>query len=72
MHQLQERFSDISIEDRSTTFNTERVAALEFAFMLDVAEAIVSAGVASEKSRAARTSAPIFLPGTIRVSSHIR
>ena len=53
MHQLRERSSDISIEDRSTTFNTERVAVLEFAFMLDVAEAIVSAGFERKESRGA-------------------
>ncbi len=34
-----ERYADIAIEDRSRTFNTERIAALELAFMLDVAEA---------------------------------
>ena len=44
---LQERYADISVEDRSRTFNTERVAALELAFMLDVADAIVDSALAA-------------------------
>jgi succinate dehydrogenase flavoprotein subunit len=51
--ELRERYRDIAIEDRSTTFNTERVAALELAFMLDVAGAIVAAGLTREESRGA-------------------
>ena len=43
----------MAIEDRSRTFNTERVAALELAFMLDVAEAIVHAALRREESRGA-------------------
>jgi fumarate reductase flavoprotein subunit len=50
---LQERSADIAIEDRSRTFNTERVAALELAFMLDVAEAIVTSAARREESRGA-------------------
>src|SRR5262249_49429529 len=45
LRELQERFGKVALEDSSRTFNTERIAALELAFMLDVAEAIVhSAG----------------------------
>ena len=50
---LQERYGDIAIEDHSRTFNTERVAALELSFMLDVAQAILSAAVRREESRGA-------------------
>ena len=53
LRRLQERYADISIADRSRTFNTERVAALELAFMLDVAEAIVNAALQREESRGA-------------------
>ena len=53
MRRLQERSEDIAIEDRSRTFNTERVAALELAFMLDVAEAMVNAAARREESRGA-------------------
>ena len=50
---LQERAADLAMEDRSRTFNTERLAALELTFMLDVAEAIVSAAYRREESRGA-------------------
>jgi fumarate reductase flavoprotein subunit len=53
IHEIQERFADITIEDRSRTFNTERLSALELACMLDVAEAIVSAALRREESRGA-------------------
>jgi fumarate reductase flavoprotein subunit len=53
MSGLQERYANIAIEDHSRTFNTERVAALELAFMLDVAEAMVNAAVRREESRGA-------------------
>ena len=45
LRQLQERLKDVLIEDHSQTFNTERVAALELSFMLDVAEAIVKSAL---------------------------
>jgi fumarate reductase flavoprotein subunit len=50
---LQERFADIVIEDRSQTFNTERVSAHELSFMLDVAAAIVSSALQRQESRGA-------------------
>jgi len=50
---LKERFTGVAIEDHSRTFNTERVAALELSFMLDVAEAIVSSAQRREESRGA-------------------
>ena len=53
MSGLQERYANIAIEDHSKTFNTERVAALELAFMLDVAEAMVNAAARREESRGA-------------------
>ena len=53
MSGLQERYANIAIEDHSKTFNTERVAALELAFMLDVAEAMVNAAAQREESRGA-------------------
>jgi fumarate reductase flavoprotein subunit len=53
IHEIQERFADITIEDHSRTFNTERLSALELACMLDVAEAIVSAALRREESRGA-------------------
>ena len=50
---LQERFRNVSIDDHSQTFNTERVSAVELGFMLDVAEAIANAAVTREESRGA-------------------
>jgi fumarate reductase flavoprotein subunit len=50
---LQERAANLAIEDRTRTFNTERIAALELSFMLDVAGAIVNAAFARQESRGA-------------------
>ena len=50
---LQSRYANVAVEDRSTTFNTERVAALELGFMLDVAESMVNAAARREESRGA-------------------
>jgi fumarate reductase flavoprotein subunit len=50
---LQERFRSARLEDRSRTFNTELVAALELSFMLDVAESIVHCALLREESRGA-------------------
>ena len=48
---LQERFADIAITDHSRTFNTELTAALELAYMLDVAEAIIQCALQRRESR---------------------
>jgi fumarate reductase flavoprotein subunit len=53
MRRLRERFTDLAIEDRSRTFNTGAIAALELSFMLEVADAIVNAALAREESRGA-------------------
>jgi len=48
---LQERGGRLSLDDRSRTFNTELVGALELSFMLDVAETIVHSALARCESR---------------------
>ena len=53
IRELQARYANVAIEDRSRTFNTERVAALELGFMLDVAEAMINAAARREESRGA-------------------
>ena len=53
MRRLQERFAGVAIEDHSKTFNTERVAALELGFMLDIAEAMLSSAARRDESRGA-------------------
>jgi fumarate reductase flavoprotein subunit len=50
---LQERAAKVAIDDHSRTFNTERIAALELSFMLDVAGAIVSSALLRQESRGA-------------------
>jgi fumarate reductase flavoprotein subunit len=53
LRELQERFRDIALQDHSRTFNTELIAALELAFMLEVAGAIVHCALRREESRGA-------------------
>jgi succinate dehydrogenase flavoprotein subunit len=53
LRSLRERFTDLAVEDRSRTFNTGAIAALELSFMLDVADAIVNAALRREESRGA-------------------
>jgi fumarate reductase flavoprotein subunit len=51
--EMQERYGDLALDDRSHTFNTELEAALELGFMLDVAEAIVQSALERKESRGA-------------------
>jgi fumarate reductase flavoprotein subunit len=51
--ELQQRFENIALDDRSHTFNTELQSALELGFMLDVAESIVQSAVSRRESRGA-------------------
>ncbi len=48
---LRERFSNIRLDDRSLSFNTELTSALELDFMLDVAEAVAHSALARTESR---------------------
>jgi len=53
LRDLQARAVNMLIEDRSRTFNTERIAALELSFMLDVAETMIACALRREESRGA-------------------
>ncbi len=53
IHELQERFSDVTLDDPSRTFNTELVGCLELENMLDFAEAILHSAVQRRESRGA-------------------
>jgi fumarate reductase flavoprotein subunit len=64
---LQERVRNVGLSDTSRSFNTELVAALELANMLDISECILQAGMQREESRG-RTSAPTFPPATTNAS----
>jgi fumarate reductase flavoprotein subunit len=50
---LQERVTRVGVRDTSKVFNTELLASLEAANMLDVAECILASGVRREESRGA-------------------
>jgi fumarate reductase flavoprotein subunit len=50
---LQERVTRVGVRDTSRTWNTELVAALEVANMLDTAECILASGLLREESRGA-------------------
>jgi len=48
---LIERVKNVKVSDQSYTFNTEITAAIELAYMLDVAEAIVHSALSRTESR---------------------
>jgi len=66
---LQERVGNVGLADTSRSFNTELLAALELANMLDISECILQAGMQREESRGAhqRTDFPTRADGTSRV-----
>ena len=53
LRELQERYRDINLDDRSRTFNTELESAIELGFMLDVAESMVQCALHRTESRGA-------------------
>jgi fumarate reductase flavoprotein subunit len=55
LRQLRERFSNITIEDKGSVFNTQILAALELDFMLDVAEAVAQSALNRKESRGSHT-----------------
>ena len=48
---LQQRFDQVQLDDLSSVFNTELIAALELGYMLDVAEALAHSALQREESR---------------------
>lgn len=53
VRELQERFENISLDDRSHVFNTELISALELSYLLDVAESMVQCALHRTESRGA-------------------
>ncbi|MGH3332613.1 MAG: succinate dehydrogenase/fumarate reductase flavoprotein subunit, partial [Nocardioidaceae bacterium] len=51
--ELQQRIRNVGVADTNRSFNTELVAALELANMLDIAECILQSGLQREESRGA-------------------
>jgi fumarate reductase flavoprotein subunit len=49
--ELKDRFSHISLDDHSLSFNTELTTALELEFMIDISEALVEAALQRKESR---------------------
>jgi fumarate reductase flavoprotein subunit len=68
--QLRTRLADVAIEDDSRTFNTERVSALELAFMVDIADAILASAVTREESRGAHQRTDFPARDDVRFLSH--
>jgi len=52
---LQERFANVTLDDRDRAFNTELVSALELGNMLDVAETVLWSGLERRESRGSHT-----------------
>ena len=48
---LRQRYDQVELDDRSSVFNTELIAALELGYMLDVAEALAHSALLREESR---------------------
>ena len=55
LKELSNRFTEISIDDKGKTFNTNLIFTLELGFMLDCAEAIVQSALRRKESRGAHT-----------------
>jgi fumarate reductase flavoprotein subunit len=51
--EYQQRLQNVRLSDRTRVFNTELVAALELAYMLDIGECILHSGLQREESRGA-------------------
>ncbi len=68
LRELQERYADINLDDRSRTFNTELESALELGFMLDVAESMVQCALHRTESRGAHQRTDYPEPGRREVS----
>jgi fumarate reductase flavoprotein subunit len=53
LHELQERFRNIALDDRGQTFNTELTSALELSCMLEVSESMAQCALERTESRGA-------------------
>ncbi len=55
LRELKERFQNVRVEDKSRTFNTGLVAALQLDFTLDLAETTIAGALARTESRGAHS-----------------
>jgi succinate dehydrogenase / fumarate reductase flavoprotein subunit len=51
IRELKERYKKITVKDKSRAYNTDLIFALEFGFMLNIAEVCVEGGLKREESR---------------------
>ena len=51
VHALQERYRNVSVQDKGRAFNTDLLEALELGFLLDVAEVVVVGALNRQESR---------------------
>ncbi|MCZ6636556.1 MAG: FAD-binding protein [bacterium] len=51
IRQLKERYQNVGLDDKSSVFNTELIAALELGYMLDVADGLAHSALQREESR---------------------
>jgi fumarate reductase flavoprotein subunit len=70
LRELQERAAVAGVGDRSRTFNTQLVAALELAAMLDIAESIVHSALRREESRGAHQRTDFPARDDVRFLAH--
>ena len=53
--ELRERYRNVSVDDKGTTFNTDLLEAREVGYLLDCAETTVAAALARTESRGAHS-----------------
>ena len=53
--ELQQRYQEVTIQDRGRVFNTDLVEALELGFLLDCAQTVVAGALARQESRGAHS-----------------
>ena len=51
IHELQERYTSVTVQDKGKQFNTDLLEAVELGFLLDLAEVVVTGALAREESR---------------------
>jgi succinate dehydrogenase / fumarate reductase flavoprotein subunit len=55
VHELQERYRHVGLQDKGQRFNTELLEALELGYLLDLAETTVESALARQESRGAHS-----------------
>jgi succinate dehydrogenase / fumarate reductase flavoprotein subunit len=55
VHELQERFRQVGLQDKGARFNTELLEALELGYLLDLAEVTAESALARKESRGAHS-----------------